>query len=830
MLCHLTPTSFAVLPPSHDTLSFVDASSNITRIECADDESGVVGYAKAEDRVIVWSRTSGQIKLRFVDGQEKVLAQVPNMVQLTRFGEKAYCAYCEAEDEGSIVLLEGEELEKRTVVFKHPRKAREGRKSDAGPCAYAFDAHFSCAIFTRKDTIFIFRRSSNAGEINADEEKLVFTLKNREDITALATGFVSGSVDGELTVCTGSKSGKIRIYRVMGEAQKRNTQSSEHHWHSGPVNTLCLVDQNHLVSGGEEGVIVLWRLDRGSASMTFRPRLGAAIIAGSVLPWLSSVVDQQLVTPSCLLLLADGCVLDVEIPTLVLNRRIRAWIPSNSLLAVPTGVLKQDDSSKYLAVALDNHRPGALTFIDADLRDSTAEEHVLDVAIRNAVSTADAASRSRLEDAAFSPNGKTLAAILSTGGKPGTIGGRTSVSSSRKWELRVVYKDQEVLRVPLSLGERESAIDSEEPSRRKFTRRSLSVTNESIALVDPNATGKILVFKMSTSTSTPGVPTGDFVLQRVIDVDPQRVVAVSLSDDESCLACLFSNGAVRVWNRATGKVAATHALMQGADDGVAGIGFSKGSRELFVWNAHRIDAVLQRRSLSLAGSEEVLVWGIVTPALDSIGFLLRNRRSQVKLYTWNGEDKDAEHIEAVEPAPDWAYVDYCGTTVGWLLQRASGSLQTRGGKSTVVPKRKEVKASANKALPSLQLRKDKTQRFQGQVSVESAESKKHSLFTTEWCKDLPSHLLSAPPALEVVWPSWEVKESLAPSVTKKQRATMIESTAALQMHPKRQRKDITSSTTAAARNVASSLAIEEETEAQRELLEKAFKGGANGAH
>lgn len=49
------------------------------------------------------------------------------------------------------------------------------------------------------------------------------------------------------------------------------------HWHAHAVSDLCFsTDGTNLLSGGEEGVLVVWTLATGSKH--FRPRLGAPIV------------------------------------------------------------------------------------------------------------------------------------------------------------------------------------------------------------------------------------------------------------------------------------------------------------------------------------------------------------------------------------------------------------------------------------------------------------------------------------------------------------------------------------------------------------------------
>ncbi|XP_057293636.1 WD repeat-containing protein 75-like isoform X2 [Hydractinia symbiolongicarpus] len=76
-------------------------------------------------------------------------------------------------------------------------------------------------------------------------------------------------------VATGDMNGKIIVWYNVCRPTKQ-VQSVLLHWHNSPVNDLLFTnDANYLMSGGTEGVLVIWQLE--TQHKTFVPRIGGAI-------------------------------------------------------------------------------------------------------------------------------------------------------------------------------------------------------------------------------------------------------------------------------------------------------------------------------------------------------------------------------------------------------------------------------------------------------------------------------------------------------------------------------------------------------------------------
>lgn len=96
-------------------------------------------------------------------------------------------------------------------------------------------------------------------------------------------------------VAAGDASGRINIWTGLeaATAAHKNGQSTDPrtagmrqqtiHWHSNAVQSLCFTqDGCYLLSGGHEGVLVIWQL--ATLSKTFLARLGGAICHISPFP------------------------------------------------------------------------------------------------------------------------------------------------------------------------------------------------------------------------------------------------------------------------------------------------------------------------------------------------------------------------------------------------------------------------------------------------------------------------------------------------------------------------------------------------------------------
>ncbi|WAR53917.1 hypothetical protein PtB15_3B426 [Puccinia triticina] len=148
------------------------------------------------------------------------------------------------------------------------------------------------------------------------------------------------SIDVSCVPCdffaTGSSSGKIALWHALSEAQWKTlaelaTQkpgvalpcpTSLSHWHSHAVADLTFTrNGSHLLSGGEEAVLVLWRLEDfsgiGLDSKTFLPRLGTPISSISLI----EKVDVN--EPGALVTGLDGTLMIVNIATMSLSKTLK---------------------------------------------------------------------------------------------------------------------------------------------------------------------------------------------------------------------------------------------------------------------------------------------------------------------------------------------------------------------------------------------------------------------------------------------------------------------------------------------------------------------------
>lgn len=215
---------------------------------------------------------------------------------------------------------------------------------------------------------------------------------------------------------TGDSNGRIRVWYCLqksfmapskaeaDDGMERHAPSTVLHWHAHAVSSLCFSPNGaQLLSGGEEGVLVVWHLGTSgnAASKEFVPRLGAPLSAIAVANGMDGREQEYAVS------LADGSITFVSSMSLKPTRtftRIKidasrhipgATIPSD--VAVPLAV---HPSSRNL-VLLAGH-PSSLQFYDP-IKDANTME--LEVAPSNRVSRVEdeQIEPTRVERVVFSP-------------------------------------------------------------------------------------------------------------------------------------------------------------------------------------------------------------------------------------------------------------------------------------------------------------------------------------------------------------------------------------------------------------------------------------------
>lgn len=210
---------------------------------------------------------------------------------------------------------------------------------------------------------------------------------------------------------TGEENGKIRIWYCLEQLadepmlQSASVPTTTLHWHAHAVSSLTYTpDGSQLLSGGEEGVLVLWKVNSGNASTEgreFVPRLGAPIVS------IATARANDTRTQEFVVRLADGSVVFVATNSLRPTRTFcciksdatRMFLDKKSkrLLRYP---LAYDPAAGH--VALIAGHPSTLQFVDAK-----THSHVRDIEIvaSNRVSRPEdeALAPPRVERVEFSP-------------------------------------------------------------------------------------------------------------------------------------------------------------------------------------------------------------------------------------------------------------------------------------------------------------------------------------------------------------------------------------------------------------------------------------------
>lgn len=253
--------------------------------------------------------------------------------------------------------------------------------------------------------------------------------------------------EGVLRFATGEANGKIRIWYCLEQVPDESTHhptsaaTTTLHWHSHAVSSLEYTpDGSQLLSGGEEGVLVLWKVFSGNAGTEgreFVPRLGAPIVAIATTGTTSDLSQEYAVR------LADGSVVLVASHTL---RPVRTFSGIKSDATRMFLDKKTKRSLKYpLAIdpscghfVLAAGHPSTIQFVDMSTH---AHVRDLEIVASNRVSRPEdeALSPPRVERVAFSPTRDRHAEWMAT--VDTRDGGEyTSEMSLKLWQWDVKQK------------------------------------------------------------------------------------------------------------------------------------------------------------------------------------------------------------------------------------------------------------------------------------------------------------------------------------------------------------------------------------------------------
>lgn len=742
----------AVLAPGGRSVAFVDVKTLATSTTTTAASSSFDRVISFQNRFIAYNSATGEVGQFASTGElmggSKPAAVLENLVSLLPYGDGRLVAYLDLEERGELVAVDPVSFQPVEVI-----KSLKKRREDGKFKQYSASSQ-QCVVFTKGLTSVLgYRHLAGADEF--------FTLMVKGHKTCVEV--LHQPIEGKTTVCCGLESGQIFVSRFASDYSL--TVTSEFHWHSSAVHSLTLVNDLHLLSGGKEGTLVMWKLDQGTQNRDFRPRLGAPIASSCL------AQDGQI---ACVVL-EDGTLIQVSLPQMnLVARKIHCWTPQSTTLLV------QKMDSRSLALFDDAyHAPGVIK-VTSRFPQEEEKEHVIDVTLRNAVSTSAQAFRWKLEAAKFSPNGRVLACLL---------------GCQDKHEARVFLNEQECLRVTLAppTGSQHKACGS----------ALLSVTNRACALVDPNAANKLVVMHLQGSV---------WATQTVFDLAPQRICSVSLSDDESCVACLCESGLVRVFDRKTGRVLIAASLP--SVEAGSGVSFAKHSREVFAWNSSRVEALISQRVLT--GLE--IKFASAQAFGDSIALLMRSadvadaagEEKRWALHLWDGRRPNSkpQRVEGVEPSEFWERFEFAGKELGWLLksQDLGWKVVANAAQDGSAAAAAELGLGGARRIPGIALKTagagGKAAEKRGQLSTNAVPS------VAEWCHELPSHLLHNPPPLQLVWPTW----GFQPAAT---------ATAAPEPARSTKRAKLDASLPASA--ASASVQIAEQSEQERDAFQALFK-------
>ncbi|XP_064402757.1 WD repeat-containing protein 75-like isoform X3 [Halichondria panicea] len=201
-------------------------------------------------------------------------------------------------------------------------------------------------------------------------------------------------------IATGTSTGKIVLWYNYAERGTEVVKTTLH-WHAHAVGDLCFTtDGTYLVSGGEEGVLVLWQLD--THKREFRPRLGSPITHLACSPG-----DKYFTVglQSNVVQVVSGLDTEVEWTIGGLRRSHTQTVDQNG---INTGLVICPRSMSIVT----NSTPGFIQFYDPVKESVTQQLNVTDL---NYVSRPDDTplSLTTVDHTSFSPDGDWLATVES---------------------------------------------------------------------------------------------------------------------------------------------------------------------------------------------------------------------------------------------------------------------------------------------------------------------------------------------------------------------------------------------------------------------------------
>lgn len=398
---------------------------------------------------------------------------------------------------------------------------------------------------------------------------------------------------------TGDATGRIRVWYCLeknfmapskaeaDDGMERHAPSSVMHWHAHGVSSLCFSPNGaHLLSGGEEGVLVVWHLGASgiAASREYVPRLGAPLSAIAIANGLDGREQEYAVS------LADGSITFVSSMSLKPTRtftRIKidasrhlpgAMIPADT--PVPLAV---HPATRNL-VLLAGH-PSSLQFYDP-IKDANSME--LEVAPSNRVSRTEdeQIEPTRVERVVFSPF--------------------VSSKTAEQGEWMVTFDSR-------NLSDDESEIEVVSESSLKFWRwnpvnrryvlntridrphkgkrlTSMSFSPSSALLVTTASDGKVRTWHVASRKLKSGKQESYWAGRSVFDYRGQTPTCSAFSADGSVLA-VGQTGSVTLWSPATNLMSMAISAPELAS-GIESLAFSG-------------------RYLGIATASAVLVWDLI---------------------------------------------------------------------------------------------------------------------------------------------------------------------------------------------------------------------------
>ncbi|TRY94888.1 hypothetical protein DNTS_032989 [Danionella cerebrum] len=235
---------------------------SVTCVVITPDEKHIFSASK-DCSIIKWDAESGK-KLQKISGGRKGTEDrhVGHTAHVLCMAISSDCKYLATGDMNKLIMIWDPETCKRLYNFT-------GHKDAVSGLAFRRGTH----------TLYSASHDRSIKVWSVDENAYVETLFGHQDVI---TGL--DCLSRERCVTTGGRDRTVRVWKIAEESQL------VFHGHEGSIDCIQLINEEHMVTGGDDGSLSLWTVNKKRPLSTVKQAHGLHGTAGLEQPyWVSSV-------------------------------------------------------------------------------------------------------------------------------------------------------------------------------------------------------------------------------------------------------------------------------------------------------------------------------------------------------------------------------------------------------------------------------------------------------------------------------------------------------------------------------------------------------------